>query len=37
MAGVVAIKVRKQRAKSLSLKDDKEEDEDVKRREIKVC
>jgi hypothetical protein len=36
MAGVVASKVIKQRAKSLSLKDDKEGDEEVKRRKIKV-
>ena len=33
MAGIVASKVRKQRAKDLN----KEGDEEVKRRQIKVC
>jgi hypothetical protein len=37
MDGVVSSKVRKQRAKSLSLKDYKEGGEEVKRRDIKVC
>ena len=37
MAGIVASKVRKQRAKDLNLKDNKEGDKDVKRNQIKVC
>ena len=37
MAAVVASKVRKQRAKDLNRKDNKEEYEEVKKRQIKVC
>jgi hypothetical protein len=37
MAGVVASKVRKQRAIALSLKDNKDGDEDAKRRQKEVC
>ena len=36
MAAVVASKVRKQRAKDLNRKDNKEGEEEVKKREIKV-
>ena len=36
-AGVVAGKVRKQRAAAQSLKDNKEGDEKAKRKETEVC